>query len=388
MKIIIFDGSFKTTAFIRRLMQGLAKNGLQISVIGFNESDPKVVPGVDYVSLGSNQSKLRFIKTSLGLALKQGNPSLWIKTFSWLLSGRRKALQEQNLELVLKKLQPDIVHLQWPSLLPWMEAYFKNPHFKIVLSQRGFHNNIRPFVDAANFKYLQHSYPQLDGLHSVSKAMKHTGEKIGIPFTQINQVVYTGLDLKHLEFKVKNSKNEILQLLSVGRPHWKKDYPTAIKACAYLKQEGLDFHYTIVGGEGDEESLFLIHELGLSEHITLTGKLSQEKVFETMQTADVMLLPSIEEGIANVAVEAMALGTPVISTNCGGMEELITHDQEGWIVPTRDPLALAEQIKIFMNLQEKHIGEVITAAHKKVEQQHTENQMIKSMMGLYNKIMH
>ena len=50
-----------------------------------------------------------------------------------------------------------------------------------------------------------------------------------------------------------------------------------------------------------------------------------------MQMADVLLITSIEEGLPNVAVEAMALGLPVVSTTCGGMEELITNGTEGWL---------------------------------------------------------
>ncbi|MDT0295769.1 glycosyltransferase family 4 protein [Mesonia ostreae] len=387
MKIIIFDGTFSSTAFIRRLMQGLVKSGLQISVIGFNEANPSPVVGVNYVSLGSNQSKIGLLRTSLTLALKEGKPASWIKVLSNILSGDRISLQKQNLDLVLKKLQPDIIHLQWPSLLPWMQPYFQNRDFKIVLSQRGFHTNVRPFIDPVNFKYLHETYPQLDGLHSVSKAISKVGRKIGTPLHGLDRVVYTGLDLEKMGFKTKVNMKSCLQLISVGRPHWKKDYPTAIKACASLKQEDLDFHYTIVGGEGDEESLFLIHELGLSEHITLTGKLPQTEVFQKIQEADVMLLPSIEEGIANVAVEAMALGTLVISTNCGGMEELIANEKEGWIVPTRDFKAMAKAILNFTYLNSDEIHTLSWAARKKVEQQHTEVKMVNDMLGLYQKVL-
>lgn len=387
MKITIFDGSFKTTAFIRRLMQGLVKAGLQVSVIGFNEENPNPVPGVTYVSLGSNQNKLGFIKTSIGLAIKTGSLPKIATTLKLLAKGKRKALQKQNVDVVLQNLQPDIVHLQWPSLLPWIQPYFNKEAIKIVLSQRGFHTNVRPFIDEENFDYLRRMYPKLDGIHSVSKAISTVGKEIGVPKTGIDEVVYTGLDLEKIDFQEKPEHNTSkLELLSVGRPHWKKDYPTAIKACAILKEQGLDFHYTIIGGEGDEESLFLIHELGLEQHISLTGKLPQKEVFKRMQEANLVLLPSIEEGIANVVVEAMALGTPVISTNCGGMEELIKDGEEGWVVPTRNPEALAEAVQKFTTLKELKTKEVTVAARKKIEGQHSEGKMIADMIGLYKAV--
>jgi colanic acid/amylovoran biosynthesis glycosyltransferase len=172
----------------------------------------------------------------------------------------------------------------------------------------------------------------------------------------------------------------------VGRPHWKKGYDYALKACAKLDQQGIDFKYTIIGAAGDEELLFLIDDLGLQDHVTLTDKLPQAKVFELMKVSDLFLLPSLEEGIANVAVEAMALGTPVISTNCGGMQELITHNEEGWIVPIRDEEAIAQTIQKFIALEESTIKNFKFAARQKVETQHSENLMVEGMLRLYSRV--
>ena len=190
------------------------------------------------------------------------------------------------------------------------------------------------------------------------------------------------------EFQPEVIKNETLELISVGRPHWKKGYDYALKTCALLDQQGIDFKYTIIGAEGDEELIFLIEDLGLRDKVVLTSKLPQDKVFEMMKVSDLFLLSSIEEGIANVAVEAMALGTPVISTDCGGMEELITHGKEGWIVPVRDSEAMAEQIIHFITLSGEKIKPVKTAARQKVVQQHTEEEMIKCMLNLYKEVCH
>jgi colanic acid/amylovoran biosynthesis glycosyltransferase len=160
--------------------------------------------------------------------------------------------------------------------------------------------------------------------------------------------------------------------MSVGRPHWIKGYDYAINACDLLTKHGVDFKYTIVGAAGNEELLFLIDDLGLQDKVTLTDKLPQANVFELMKVSDLFLLPSLEEGIANVAVEAMALGTPVISTDCGGMEELITHGKEGWILPNRNSKAIAEKILEFIIMDVKHIDKIKKKARLKVEQQHDE----------------
>jgi colanic acid/amylovoran biosynthesis glycosyltransferase len=82
----------------------------------------------------------------------------------------------------------------------------------------------------------------------------------------------------------------------------------------------------------------------------------------------------------------MALGTPVISTDCGGMEELITHDEEGWIVAIRDAEAIAQTIQKFIALEESTIKNFKFAARQKVEEQHNEDKMIKDMIDLYKRL--
>ncbi len=387
LKIIIFDGSFETTTFIRRLMTGLVKRGHKITVIGFNEFNPHPVSGVYYHALGSNQSRLKLVATSLTWSLKQGSLVQVYKTLKHIFKGNRKQLQEQNLASVLKKVKPDILHIQWPSLLPWIEPYLKNKDFKIVLSQRGFHITVRPFVNPENFKYLKQIYPQLDGLHSVSKAISKLSRSIGVPYTGIDQVVYTGLNFKALPFKLKTCKNIPLQLVSVGRLHWIKDYSTAIRACAILKEQGLDVHYTIIGGKGDEELLYIVHELGLVQQVSLMGRLEQKEVFNRIQDADILLMTSIEEGLANVVVEAMALGTPVISTDCGGMHELVTNGENGWLVPVGNPKAIAECIIMVQNLSLDKLHAITKSARTKVKEQHSETKMVSDMEKLYESIM-
>jgi colanic acid/amylovoran biosynthesis glycosyltransferase len=377
--ILIFDGTFETTTFIRRLLQGLVKRGHQVVVIGFNLYNPNPVTGVQYYSLGSNQETRELITTSLKY---QG-----VKALQAILSLDKKRLQEANLEKLLHRLQPDVIHAQWNSVLPWLEGYLERQEFPVVLSQRGYHTNVRPFVDSQNFAYLQQLYPKLSGLHSVSAAISNQGKKIGIPFTEIDMVVHTGLDLEKFPALKAYSKNESLHLISVGRAHWKKAYNDALKACALLKDKGIDFTYTIIGAGQDEELLYMIEAFALQNQVYLTGKLSSVAVYAEIQQASLFVLPSLEEGIANVAVEAMALGTPVISTNCGGMEELITHGKEGWIVPIRDPLALAEQIQAFTKLTEKEIESIRQAARLKVETNFNEAQMVIGMEGLYRQVL-
>lgn len=386
LKIIIFDGSYKTTAFINRLAKGVAARH-QVYILGFNVELPEKLDGVHYVPLGSNQIKFRFVTTSLWYAIQSASLKTFFGTIRKLIDGERLELQAQNLHFVLNKIAPDIIHLQWPSVIPWFEEVLIQQKTPVVLSQRGSQNNVRPFVYDDTFEYMQEWYPKIKGFHSVSKAIAVNGDKIWSSQNKLDKVIYTGVPFQQLTFSEKYVLVRPLQLLSVGRAHWVKGYDYALQTCKILKEKNILFHYTIIGGAGDEELQFLIADLDLQECVSLIGRIPQEEVFKRMQNASLLLLPSVAEGIPNVVVEAMALGLPVVSTNCGGVPELIEDGVEGWLVPVRNPQAMADVVVNFTELPMEKIEEVRIAARKKVELQHSEEEMIKGMEELYYEVL-
>ena len=382
LKIIIFDGSFKTTPFINRLVKGLVLKH-EVFILGFNEKLATPIAGVHYVSLGSNQSKFNFVITTLKLRLLAGNLKNIISAFKKLLKGKKQELQQENLNLVLHNINPDIIHLQWPSVIPWFQEVLMEQKIPVVLSQRGFHSNVRPFVDEANFEYLNKWYPKIAGFHSVSKAIAANGNRIWNAPKKIDHIIYTGLNLDEIPFSKNYNRSNPLKILSIGRAHWIKGYDYALQSCKILLEKGVPFQYSIIGGAGDEELQFLVDNLGLKNYVYLERRKPQSEVFSLMQETSLLLMPSLEEGIPNVVVEAMAIGLPVISTNCGGVVDLISTEKGGWIVPTREPRAMAEAIEAFVNRPLQKIEEVRLAARKKVEQQHSLQQMIEEMDALY-----
>ena len=379
-KIIIFDGTFKTTTFINRLALGLSESH-DVYIIGFNENLTHKLQNVSYVSLGSNNSKLRFLKTSI--ALRGFHIKQQMKLFTSLLSGKKRIIKEENLQLVVNNIQPDIVHFQWVSVLSYLTNLDLPKRTKTVFSQRGFHINVRPFVDQENMRFLKEIFPKIDGFHSVSKAIQHKSNLIYQAPSKVDEVVYSGFDFKNIPIKKKNDRGSMLQIISVGRNHWIKDYATAIKAMYLLKEKGVAFNYTIIGVKNDEELLFMIDDLQLNNYIHLISKVSQQKVYDMMCASDVLLLPSIEEGIANVCIEAMFCKLPVISTNCGGMQELIIHKETGFIVPIRDEQAMAIELIEFNGMDKKSIETVAKNARIKAEEQHNVENMASGMEELY-----
>jgi len=388
LNIVIFDGSLKTTPFINRLAAGLAERH-KVTILGFSHSLKYRLPKVNYVSLGSSTKLLHLMGRSVSIGLKhlflKGAMKSWVQTKLHLLMFRKHQLKVQNFKASIALLEPDILHLQWPSLLPWVE-HIPLDKTRVVLSQRGYQNNVRPFLDASNFTYLQKMYPKMAGFHSVSKEMSKAGDLIYTSANKIDQVVYSGFNFEQLQFRKDYNKHASLRLLSIGRPHWIKGYYYAIESCRVLKELNVPFQYTIVGAENNEELQYLIHENGLENEVFLGPKIAQKEVYKLMQENDLLLCSSIKEGLPNVVVEAMALGLPVISTDCGGVANLLA-DGCGAIVPSRDPKGMATSIEAFSKSSVEVIETQRLKARAKVEEQHSVQKMISDMEALYLKCM-
>jgi colanic acid/amylovoran biosynthesis glycosyltransferase len=380
MKIVIFDGSFKTTTFINRLIEGLA-NEHEVFVLGFNENTKIKIAGVHYIGLGSNTSIITFIIRSL--QLRGFNIVLQCKFFLQLFNKEKNAIRSENIQMAINTIQPEIIHFQWVSVLSYLKNLKLPKHTKTILSQRGYHINVRPFINQDNKVFLNEVFSKLDGFHSVSNAIQKKSNEIYTSPLKIDRVVYSGFDEDLFRFKNTWNTNKKLQILSIGRNHWIKDYRTAINAMAILKKRDIQFHYTIIGIEEDEELFFMVSDLGLVENVSFISPLSQDKVYDKMIASDLLLLPSIEEGIANVCIEAMFCKLPVISTNCGGMEELIIHKETGFIIPIRNEHAMANELIEFYRLSKSRIETIVQNARVKVENQHSIDKMVNGIEELY-----
>lgn len=149
---------------------------------------------------------------------------------------------------------------------------------------------------------------------------------------------------------------------SVGRFHAQKDYPTLIEALSRLKQKGLPFHCVLVGTNLDEENHQLVswlEEKDIRSHVTLLGR--RNDVAVVMNALDLHILPSaFGEAFPNVLAEAMACGTPCVTTDVGDAAFLV--GETGWIVPPRSPDQLADAI-------EAALGEKLNAPEQWQERQ-------------------
>ena len=146
--------------------------------------------------------------------------------------------------------------------------------------------------------------------------------------------------------------NGSLRMLGVGRLVAKKGFDTFVDACAALQRDGVSFEATIAGPDGPYGRVVrdLIVARGLEDRIHLVGAMSQDELLSEYARADAFCLPcrivgADRDGIPNVLVEAMAAGTPVVSTCISGIPELIEPGVNGLLVAPDDPVALAGALR-------------------------------------------
>lgn len=135
-----------------------------------------------------------------------------------------------------------------------------------------------------------------------------------------------------------------------------------IEACAVLRDRNREFSCSIVGGgdlEGELQDLIVRRELGST--VELLGPRPQSEVIQIVQQATVLAAPCViaddsnRDGLPTVLIEAMALGTPCVSTDVTGIPEIARHEQTGLMVSQRDPSELADAIERLFDDQDLRV---------------------------------
>lgn len=137
-----------------------------------------------------------------------------------------------------------------------------------------------------------------------------------------------------------------LRLLDVGRLVAEKGAPVLVEAIALLRDRGVDVDLRLVGAGPLAESLTQdIERRGLTGSITLTGPIGQDDLPDLYRWADVFVLPSFQEGLPVVLMEALATELPAVTTQIAGVSELIRDGESGRLVPAGRADLLADALE-------------------------------------------
>jgi glycosyltransferase involved in cell wall biosynthesis len=192
-------------------------------------------------------------------------------------------------------------------------------------------------------------YKRTKAVVTVSKGVAEDLKSLGLNSKNF-KVIYNPMDIADIKKKAKEDpKHEWLEnksqpiLLGVGRLTYQKDFAMLIKAFSKICKN-TDARLIILG-EGEERKNLqkLVNKLGLQDHVDMPGFVDNPYAY--MSKAEVFVLSSRYEGFGNVLVEAMACGTPVVSTNCPvGPSEILDKGKYGKLVPVGDVEAMEKAI--------------------------------------------
>jgi glycosyltransferase involved in cell wall biosynthesis len=253
--------------------------------------------------------------------------------------------QEQPITL-LSFLSPVNCVAIWAKILSSQKV-------RVVISER---STLTPAKAAARTDRLvlpwlmRWSYPYADALIAISNGVADDiCRAIGLDHSRIKVVYNPALRPAIAEMAQEAIEHPWFSdgappvVLGVGRLTQQKDFPTLIRAFTKVRA-GQSAHLVILGEGEDRVRLARLAEtLGVAKDVALMG--FERNPYKYMRRSAVFVFSSLWEGFGNALVEAMALGTPVISTDCpSGPAEILDQGRWGKLVPMKSPDALAEAI--------------------------------------------
>jgi glycosyltransferase involved in cell wall biosynthesis len=182
-------------------------------------------------------------------------------------------------------------------------------------------------------------YQAADAITVPSQVAKRSFVQAGVPADKVHVIPY-GVRLGRFK-RTQAPSDEFFDVLFAGQVTLRKGIPYLLQAFARLCHPRK--RLTVVGSIMEDIRPILP---GLpTENVTFTGALPQSELIERMGRSHVLMLPSVEEGLALVQAQAMACECPVIATQATGAEDLFTEGVEGYIVADRDVDALTERLQ-------------------------------------------
>lgn len=258
--------------------------------------------------------------------------------------------------LLAQAMRPVVARLLDEFAFQFIDAHYFYPdgvaavmlgrHFgkPVIITGRGTDLNLIPEFRLPR-RMIQWAAKHAAGIVTVCEALKMQLVALGVPAQRI-RVLRSGVDLERFRPVDRTAVRDRLRftgttLLSVGSLVPLRGHDVLIRALQLLPQCSL-----VIAGQGEEHMRLveLARTLDVAHRVTFAGVLSQEDLRQYYGAADVLVLASSREGWANVLLEALACGTPVIATNVGGTGEVVRSPAAGLLLEQRTPEALAHAV--------------------------------------------
>lgn len=182
-------------------------------------------------------------------------------------------------------------------------------------------------------KNVDRYFIKLNKIFCVSKSVKYTFDKIYPSNKKKSQVLYNLVNVKNIkkkanEFYPVDFKNNIFNIVTVGRLTEQKGYDLAIRVAKSLNNEGFKFKWFVIGDGKDKRKLKrLVHKLHISSNFIFLGRKNNPYLY--IKNCDLYVQPSRHEGFGLTVLEAKILDRPIIASNLPAFREQIIDGKDG-----------------------------------------------------------
>ncbi|MBP1994763.1 N-acetyl-alpha-D-glucosaminyl L-malate synthase BshA [Paenibacillus eucommiae] len=254
-----------------------------------------------------------------------------------------------KLAQVAQMKELDLLHVHYAiphAVCALLAKQMVGSHLKVLTTLHGTDITVLG-QDQSISDLIRYAINESDGVTAVSddliqetRSLLDISRPIDLTYNFVDKRVYYPRDICKLRQQFARPDEKILIHISNFRPV--KRVSDVVDIFAKVSKK-IPARLLFVG-EGPELSKIIskVKELGLADKVTFCGR--QDDVAQVISLADVMLLPSEKESFGLVALEAMACGVPTVGSNAGGIPELITHNESGFLADIGDTDLMAEYV--------------------------------------------
>ncbi|HKU80437.1 MAG TPA: glycosyltransferase [Rhodanobacteraceae bacterium] len=244
---------------------------------------------------------------------------------------------------LMRGMQPDAVlsTMTGTNLLTTLACMRARTGSRLVLREASSLINARGFLKRKAMRWL---YRRADMVVAVSRGVAEDLRALSVPNGRL-RVIHNPLDRERVRKlaalgSIPPELEQASYVIALGRLTEAKDYPTLLRA--YADSQLHHSHRLVIVGDGEERAKLeaIARQLGVTAHVLFSGALANP--YRVLAGAALLVLSSRWEGYPNALLEALALGVPVVATDCRhGPRELLEGGRHGRLVPVGNPRALA-----------------------------------------------
>lgn len=228
------------------------------------------------------------------------------------------------------------------------------------LLKRPFSVTVHAFDVFCSTDILPLIFGEAEHIICISEYNRQYVRKLGYASDEKISVVHCGIDTTSFLLRERGDRRRKapLKIVSVGTLRYKKGHQVLIEACNILREQGVSFECSIVGGGDQRGYQDQIRRLNLTGTVRLLGARVHEEIGRLCNDGDIFVLACTidksgdRDGIPVALMEAGALGMAIVSTDVSGIPELIVPEKTGLIVPAENPERLAAAIVRLANDEE------------------------------------